>query len=211
MNNPTLQETLIERADSIEFDAFFNVYAESIQASERKSRDQIVALLQRCDYSIIAFSQYDEVIAFLIAYHSENSNVGLLEYMATKAEHRNRGIGIALFRAALNRMQGRNMLVEIDSDREESDDQGLRARRKNFYLRQGCRIIEGLDYKMPQVNAAKPPTMDLLIYDPSSEIVISEDLLRQWLQALYSEVYGCDRDDPAIEIMLEGWRRNNLC
>lgn len=199
------EEVMIENTDSDAFEMFYEIYVEALPDGERKPMAEIESLVSREDYSIMGLSKKNQVIAFLIAFHSRTASVGLLEYMATKRGMRNMGLGARLFQMALKQMRGRVMLVEIDSDREQSPDQELRARRKNFYLRQGCSIIEGLDYKMPPVSDQLPPMMDLLIYNPDSNVEVSADRITEWLQTIYVEVYGRDRHDAAIEDMVAGW------
>jgi GNAT superfamily N-acetyltransferase len=190
---------------SPEFDEFFAIYEEALPAAERKSRDAIAQILERNDYKIYVVQSQSHVVAFSIVFMSNTSPVALLEYMATKKGMRNAGLGARLFEHAVEAKGERTLLVEVDSEREQAKDNDLRVRRKNFYLRLGCKQIQGLDYLMPQVSDARPPVMDLLYYSSGEELTIDQSTLRSWLGAIYSEVYGRSRDDENINNMITGW------
>ncbi len=196
----------LESSDSESFDQFFDIYVEALPVGERKPKANIESLLFRTDYSIFVATDQASVVAFAIVFASQNTPVALLEYMATKKGLRNTGLGKRLFVHALESVGNRVMLVEVDSERERAADNEIRVRRKNFYIRNGCRQIEGLDYLMPQVSDAKPPVMDLLYHAGGDEIDITEQSLKIWLSTLYAEVYNRDKKDRAIAEMLDAWR-----
>jgi hypothetical protein len=122
--------------------------------------------------------------------------------MATAKLHRNAGLGAAAFAASLARVGGRPLLVEVDSDREPSRDRELRARRKRFYRRCGCRVIDGLAYRLPLPGVGAPPEMDLLVHPNGDAAPVSKERLRRWLEAVFVDVYAQRADDPRIAAML---------
>jgi GNAT superfamily N-acetyltransferase len=190
-----------------DFEQFFQIYEEALPESERKSREKVEEFVAREDYHVVVMKSGGEVLSFLIVFMSLNQDVGLLEYMATARQARNRGLGAAMFKKAAEIAGTRPLLVEVDSEREESPDRGMRIRRKHFYFRAGCRQIENLDYLMPRVDGAKPPVMDLLYCWKGCSEPPSRDLIRCWLKTVYAEVYQRPKDDPAIEWMMNGLKR----
>ncbi|MBC8089845.1 MAG: hypothetical protein H7Z40_21505 [Phycisphaerae bacterium] len=187
------------------FAQLFAIYEESMPTSERKTRAAIAALVDRNDYHVVGMKVLDEVVAFFILFLSARHAVGLLEYMATKNSSRSRGLGSDLFKKAAELAGALPMLIEVDSERERLPDQHLRARRKTFYLRHGCRQMPNLDYLMPTIGVAEPPTMDLLCYWKDRTDTPSSDVIREWLERIYVEVYGCARDDHRIDLMVQGF------
>ncbi len=202
----TQEKSFVQITDpnSDEFAKFFDIYVESMPASERKTRDAIAAIVQRDDYYVAGLKLGGTVVAFFILFLSATESVGLLEYMATTESVRNQGLGSDLFMRAAELAGWRPLLVEVDSEREVSPDRHFRVRRKNFYMRHGCRQLQNLDYRMPLVGHATPPIMDLLLYWRGHEAAPSPDLVRRWLECIYAEVYGCARDDRRIDDMVRG-------
>lgn len=200
--DPEASFTLITDPGSDAFAQFFAIYEASIPEYERKSREAIAALVTRADYRIVGLEMNNDIVAFFILFLSTAHSLGLLEYMATTSSARNGGLGSKLFRKAAELAGELPMLVEVDSEREDTPDRALRVRRKEFYFRHGCRQIPHLDYRMPMVGSAEPPTMDLLLYWKEHEEVLSPGLVRQWLEHIYVDVYGCRRDDERIAVMM---------
>lgn len=192
---------------SADFERFFQIYEEALPESERKSRKQVAEFVTREDYHVVVMKSGEEVLSFLIVFMSLNQDVGLLEYMATARQSRNQGLGAAMFKKAAEIAGTRPLLVEVDSEREDSPDREMRIRRKNFYFRAGCQQIEGLDYLMPRVDGAKPPTMDLLYYWKECGAPPGQNLIRCWLKTVYAEVYQRPSNDPAIEWMMSSMTR----
>jgi hypothetical protein len=201
-SDPEESFALITDPKSEEFAQFFAIYEASIPEYERKSRAAIEALAARTDYRVVGLRMNGEIVAFFILFLSIAHSLALLEYMATKSSARNGGLGAKLFKKAAELTGALPMLVEVDSEREDTPDRALRVRRKDFYLRHGCRQIRHLNYQMPMVGNAEPPMMDLLLHSTSHKEAPSLDLVRQWLEHIYVDVYGCSRDDERITAMM---------
>src|SRR6185437_3470394 len=136
------------------------------------------------------------------------SDAALLEYMAVRAKYRGSGVGTALFGAVAEwpEIADRFLLVEVDSDRKDSDERQERARRKAFYRRLGARELEGVRYVMPPVTEATPPVLELMVYRRELPGCIEKERVRGWLEDCYAQVYGVAADDPRIDAMLAGCR-----
>lgn len=181
-------KTLKDSKDN-DFEVFFDLYEEALPENERKSRQEVSEMLMRADYTVVVLKIAQQVVSFAIVFNSLRENVSLLEYMATLSELRSKGLGSAMFQKAAQIATERPMLIEIDSDREDSPDRDTRTRRKNFYLRQGCKVVLGLDYRMPQFGATAPPLMDLGYYWPEASEPVTPQVVDKWLSTIYSEVY----------------------
>lgn len=194
----------IKDPNGTDFERVFEIYEEALPACERKSRRQVVEMVMREDYRVVAMKAGEEVVGFFVVFLSLNQEVGLLEYMGTARQVRNQGLGGEMFRKAAEIAGERPLLAEVDSEREDSPDREIRRRRKSFYFRQGCQQVEGLDYLMPRVGDSKPPVMDLLYHWKGCSTAPSDELIRRWIKTVYAEVYQRPRDDPGIEWMMNG-------
>ncbi|MEQ8734927.1 MAG: GNAT family N-acetyltransferase [Rhodospirillaceae bacterium] len=186
-----------------EFDQLFDIYANSIPPEEQKSRLEVGRLLARPDYKIFIEKLDGIVRGFSIFYLSTNYDIALLEYMATDKSSRNQGIGAKLFLYGLASASGRSILIEVDSDRENTPDRTIRIRRKNFYRRLGAHQIVGLDYKLPLPGKGEPPVMDLMLHPNGRDEPFTKHDVRYWLQDIYVNVYNQSRADPRIIRMLD--------
>ena len=196
----------ITRPDDPRFGDFLRIYEEALPERERKTSDEIKAQITRDDYELVLAERDGVVVGFIALYVSLSQPVALLEYMATDKTCRNMGLGALMFRESLRRAEGWPVLVEVDSPREMAGDTELRQRRRNFYLREGCSVVEGLDYILPLEGRDAPPVMDLLVHwNGPHEAVLSDKLLRGWLQDIYVGVYDQSADDARVETMLGSW------
>ena len=195
----------IETRTELEFGALLRIYAESIPPSERKSAEQLAAMVAQPEYSFLAAVESETVVGFSITASLRGTDATLLEYMAVSPEKRGRGIGAWLFRVTIAQPQlaGKFLLVEVDSDRTNSPNNVERIRRKAFYRSLGTKELDGLRYCMPRVSSATPPPMELLVCREQLPEFIEKSSVRSWLQSCYVQVYGMPADSPQIEAMLE--------
>ena len=196
----------IRGAAEAAFAALTAIYTEAHPECERKSLEQLRAMLTRPEYAFLTAARDGEVVAFAICLSCRESDACLLEYMAVEREHRSGGIGQEMFRAAgrVSEAGGRFLIAEVDSDKGPSEDRVDRTRRKEFYRRLGAREVEGLNYYMPRVTEAEPPAMELMAWRAELPGAVSRERLGAWLRSIYLEVYGQAEDDPRIEFMLRG-------
>lgn len=188
------------------FREFYQIYAESIAVREQKSESWLCKMVHKPDNKILLMKRDGHVKGFSILFLSDS--FGLLEYMAVSAEDRNRGLGAEIFRRSMEHAvsaEGKAVpiLLEVDSDREESSDRELRKRRQQFYRRLGCLRIVDLHYILPLSGEGPPPEMDLMIYPAGDLREIHKSDLEKWLKTIYQDVYHCSPDDPRIAKMLE--------
>lgn len=190
-----------------DFESFYRIYADSIAQRERKPKTRICEMAGRSDYKIFVLKRNGRVIGFSILFLPSSETFSLLEYMAVTGEYRNAGLGSQLFRQSMERAftdeeQPRPVLLEVDSDREQSADRELRFRRKQFYRRLGCLSVSSLHYILPLAGEGPVPQMDLMIYPAGKIEQVSKSTLERWLKVIYQSVYNCLPEDPRIKEML---------
>lgn len=194
----------IGSASDAQRDAFIAIYEEALPSSERKPREAILALEARADFRVMLAVRGEAVMGFAIIYVPAQEDFALLEYMAVADSGRGRGTGACIFAEVLAAVGERMLIVEIDSDREDSPDREMRARRRGFYERGGARRIEGVDYRMPVVSEGTPPAMDLMLHARGRAVAVTPELAGHWIRTIYRDVYGVEIAERELRPMLEG-------
>ncbi len=196
----------LEINDRARFDAFYAIYRVSFPLSEQKSYEELVLMGSLASYTIFTAQNDEEILGFCIMFHDSEVDFYLLEYMAIDAQKRSLGLGSKLFLASIDSLVQQHglkpLVIEIDSPEKPSPEQSIREKREQFYRKLGCKKINPFDYILPLKSDEAPPPMELLVYHPSLTH-ISKEQLRCWLEALYSNVYGSDKDDVRIAVMLK--------
>jgi GNAT superfamily N-acetyltransferase len=191
-------------ADGAPFRELYAIYAASITPREQKPEDWLRAMVVAPEYRVQIAQDAGRVLGFSILFVPPAGGFALLEYMAVASERRGHGFGAKLFVRTVEQAvtpEGAQLpvLLEVDSDREASSDQAIRARRQRFYRRLGCMKIAGLRYLMPLLGVGAAPEMDLMI-SPGTQVPVRD--LERWLRTIYQDVYRVSPDDPRIAEML---------
>jgi GNAT superfamily N-acetyltransferase len=184
------------------FDALVRIYKAALPASERKGVEALRTMLARPDYEFLVAWRDEEVVGFAIVVRLAGCQACLLEYMAVDVAHRGRGIGAVLFRASAASVGAQTLLLEVEAEDAAAPDAEERVRRRAFYRRLGCRLVDGLRYLMPPVTWDRPPSMGLFVFRDSFPTTIRRTELQRWLECLYVSVYGRSPDDPLIGEMV---------
>ena len=218
MAEPVKLEQL-ESSKGETFQQLYAIYAASIAAREQKREGWIAAMIDAPEYRVWVAKAGGLVRGFSILFVPAAGGFALLEYMAVAADQRNHGLGAELFRWTMERagIPGERplpVLLEVDSDREDTSDRAIRTRRERFYRRLGCLRIAGLRYVMPLAGEGSPPEMDLLVYTVESlgglarskvtRSQVTRSQVKSWLETIYTGVYHCSPDDPRLAQMLAG-------
>jgi hypothetical protein len=198
---------IIERLElhmTAEFEQVVRIYTEALPESERKSPSVLREMLAKPAYEFLIAKHNGAVVGFSTTAALSGTNACVLEYMAVRSRNRSQGIGAVLFQRAVSTTLAapRYVLLEVDSEGIDAGERDQRARRQRFYRDLGCRRVSGLSYALPLVTANTPPPMDLLVYRSDLPPVIDKGQLREWLTALYVDIYGQPRDDARIPDML---------
>lgn len=192
--------------DSTSFDGFYAIYSTAFPTSEQKSMKALLTMLNDPSYTIFVILNDEKIVGFTIMYHPQNEDFFLLEYMAIDTTQRGVGLGSTLLKESLECLYKnygvRALLIEIDSPEKASSEQIIRDKREQFYRRLGALKIDPFDYILPSQTSEEAPPMELLVLHPNMNKV-SKKTLQTWLEKLYTNVYGCSRNDPRIAHMLD--------
>lgn len=202
MNSVSAQIKLKNLSDCREkFDEAFEIYKISLPASERKSRTEVLSLLDRKDYRLTIAELESHVVGISIVYVSRFFPISLLDYMATSEACRNTGIGKSMFVHTLATSADRLMFVEVEAEHGSAGEREIQRRRQAWYARLGCRKVDDIAYHMPQLNDAPPPPLNLMYHPNGTETDPTRSQLRSWISDVYSGVYGLDNCEEEIEAM----------
>ncbi|WP_106513030.1 GNAT family N-acetyltransferase [Allosphingosinicella deserti] len=185
------------------FDAMIALYEAAIPERERKSIAAVRAMIASPKHRVVIACRGGSVEGFFLLY--VGARIALLEYLATEARLRGRGLGAHLYAQARRAAGDRPLIVEVESDREDCADRPLRARRILFYRRLGCRRVADLDFILPLPGSGAPPRLDLLV-DQVPDDHVERAQFETWLREMYDGVYGCQADDPRLRKMISGLR-----
>lgn len=185
-------------------EAFLAIYEEALPPSERKPRDTILGLAARADFRVMLWLRGEVVTGFAIVFVPPGEDFALLEYLGVLAGERGRGTGAAILGEVLAAIGERLLVIEVDSDREESADRETRTRRRSFYERAGARRLDGVDYRMPRVGEGMPPAMDLMLHARGKALRVTPARAGHWIRTIYRGVYGIGIGERDVQAMLRG-------
>ena len=181
----------------------FAIYTEALPPSEQKPRVDLEDMLVNTNYYFYVLQKDNIVIGFAIVYAPDNSDYYLLEYMAIEHNLRSEGYGGKLFDSMSQIFINKNMIIEIESPYQESEDHVIRQKRKVFYERHGSKTLQGLNYILPLETDHTPPDMLILINSDIYKNSVPKEKIKYWLTDIYVSVYGCKAEDKRINFMLE--------
>ncbi len=187
-------------------DAYGN-YADNIPELLRRQGEQGQRTIL-----LTAESDRGHVVGFALAFHYNDLNATLLDFLVIDPALRRRGLGGALYEALseyLSRMGTRGLYFEARPDDPELEpDPALRRENRariRFYERYGARVITGTDYekRRPGHEAGEP----YLMFDPvTGARQPSAAEVRAMMAAILFRKYGYERDDPYAMALLESMR-----
>ncbi len=190
-------------------DDVFAIYCSSIVLSEQKTKATLQEMLLNENYYFFALSEDKKIIGISVIYAPTYLDYCLLEYLAIDANKRNGGYGGKFLSMLIKEFKNNNIIIEIDSPYEESQEQVLRQKRMGFYARHGFVYIEGLRYILPlKGHGQTPPEMILMLCSNIYKASVPKAKINSWLNDIYVSVYGCKPNDSRIEEMLGGLCRD---
>jgi GNAT superfamily N-acetyltransferase len=191
----------IEPGDDISLARMAELYVEAFPPGERKPVAFLGKALERDDYRLIGLVCDERLEGLAVLYEPHCAEFRLLEYMAITPARRNQGFGSFLFDSIMAQQPTRTLLLEVESETGDGREAGTSRRRREFYLRLGCRPVPGIDYAMPAVASVKPPPMTLFACGAKTAGIDPVSLPR-WLKDIYDKVYETELTDERLSAML---------
>ena len=201
-NSGTTHRRLNAQEAATTFPDIWNIYVAAIPASERKDRETLLRMTQRPDYAFHLAESAGRVLAFGIVFRAQSGAFALLEYFATDEAVRNRGIGGGLLRHIFAAHGDAPILLEVETPPDLSCE-SVEARRIAFYRRHGARLAKGFHYLLPLKTEIAPPPMSVLIAGAGVDQAIQTETLRDWIAAIYRDVYDAATDSADFRAMFK--------
>lgn len=120
-----------------------NLYIQSFPKEERKPFSLILQKQKEEKVEILCIEKENNFFGLMIL-AKDNDNI-LLDYFAIKKEYQSQGIGSNSLKLLFNKYKNKNIIIEIESTKINSNNQILRQKRKDFYLRNNFKIQDFCD------------------------------------------------------------------
>jgi GNAT superfamily N-acetyltransferase len=180
-----------------QFREAINIYQSSFPSNEIRPIEKVVAMLNTDkDYRLCVSLEDNSVVGISLMYIFRDLSIGLLDYMAVKPKYQRRKIGKRLFEYTFEKFRsaipnGVGLLMEIQRETFlNQEDRTARKDRIRFYIREGAKILDGVDYLLPPIqNEMKPELMYLMIKTVNEIIYLSKESVIQYIDAIYSKIY----------------------
>lgn len=199
----TLRFQLIDDCNHPFVAAALDIYQKSFPASERHPLERIHDRLCRGASQLQVGLSGNEVVFMALLWPLSGTDFTLLDYMATRTDHRRRGIGSEFMRhfTAALRNSSRYAIIEVENP-AYGDNVAQRQARMEFYRRNGARLLQGLRYVLPPLRGDQATEMTLMAFPEYPGGMISGNLARTLIVRIYQELYDRTEDDPLLKTFI---------
>ena len=189
----------INRVDSREFSEAMEIYAEAFPANERHPAPLIAERVRDGLSKLYVASSDGEIIFIALLWPLKTTEFLLLDYMATKATHRGKGIASAFLTELGKKLSnsGQYLVMEVE-DPKVGDRQNEKEKRVTFYKRLGAKVLEGVRYLLPPLDGTIPTEMILMMFPEHSGKEIGGPLIKSVIFQIYRELYNRQEDDALL-------------
>ncbi|HBE79834.1 MAG TPA: hypothetical protein DDW65_18945 [Firmicutes bacterium] len=180
---------------SKEFKSVMEMYGKQFPAEERKSMEQVETLLRRKIYTLfIARHKYiDNIIGFALVLFNNDPDFLFLDYLAIDPMFQRCGFGTIFFNSIVEMQNSSSLgiLLELEKPQLATFEQETTKRtdRIQFYLRSGCTLLEGINYKLPNANGEAIPME--LAFKPNATIkVLPAETMKSLISNVYDKIHS---------------------
>ncbi|MET9271213.1 GNAT family N-acetyltransferase [Kribbella sp. NPDC003557] len=179
------------RADADEVDAVRRIYLDSFPERQRERFDDLIGAIRAGDVDGWVQVDGETPVGMAIALRFASVDWYFLEYFAVDGSVRGKGYGTALLASLVEQAGVRRMIFEVEdpNDTTDPDEMAIRRRRIVFYQRLGARLIDGVDYVVPDVTGTGTEPLRLMWFDADGQN-LDRATLETLVRALYVEGYG---------------------
>lgn len=189
----------IHQTDTSEFNDAMKIYAEAFPANERHAVSIIGERVRR-GLNILYVGSLNNEIAFLaLLWPLQKTDFILLDYIATKNNHRSKGIASAFLEKLRTELVNnqKHLIIEVENPKF-GDNPREKERRVTFYKRHGAKELEGVRYLLPPLDGSTPTEMILMIFPEYEGENIRSVTVRNVITQIYHELYGRQEDDALL-------------
>lgn len=185
--------------DSKEFREAMEIYTEAFPASERHSIPVISQRVRDGLSKVYVASSDGEIVFLALLWPLKTTEFILLDYMATKATHRGKGIASTFLTQLREKLRNANnyLIIEVENSKF-GDKQEEKEKRITFYKRHGAKELEGIRYLLPPLDGTIPTEMILMIFPEFKGGEISGAAVKKVIVQIYRELYERPEDDALL-------------
>jgi hypothetical protein len=144
---------------------------------------------------------HQQVLLMALVWPIQNTDYVLLDYIATKCEYRNTGIGTTFLRNIFEipGIGKKHVIVEVEDLRHADNKQRVR-RRIEFYRRNGARAMRNVSYILPPLSAGAPNRMIVMMLSPANipAHTLPGEIVRGLFAQIFVELHGRATDDSLL-------------
>lgn len=192
----------INQTDSSEFQQAMEIYREAFPANERHSLSTVVERVNRGLNRLYVAGLNGEVTFLALLWPLKDTQFILLDYIATKANHRGKGIASAFLTTLRDQLINTRQHLILEVENPKFGDPTEKERRVAFYKRHGARELEGVRYLLPPLAGSTPTEMILMIFPEYSDGKISGALVKNLIIQMYQELYNRQSDDDLLNTFI---------
>lgn len=197
----------INTVDSKEFNEAMEIYTEAFPASERHSVSIISQRVRDGLSKLYVGSSNNEITFLALFWPLKTTNFILLDYMATKATHRGKGIASTFLKEVREILRNTHeyLIMEVENS-EFGDKQKEKEKRVRFYKRHGAKELKGVRYLLPPLDGTIPTEMILMIFPEYKSEEIDGAVVKNVIVRIYRELYDRKEDDALLGTFLHDIR-----
>ena len=189
----------INSSDSKEFNGAMEIYTEAFPASERHSVSVISQRVTDGLSKLYVASSDSEITFLALLWPLKATEFTLLDYMATKATHRGKGIASDFLIALREKLKATNqyLILEVENPKF-GDKQQEKEKRVTFYKRNGAKELKGVRYLLPPMDGTIPTEMILMVFPEFRSEEIDGAMVRTVIVQIYRELYDRQENDALL-------------
>lgn len=186
----------VKSTDSKDFHDAMEIYTEAFPASERHSIPVISQRVRDGLSKLYVGSSNGEISFLALLWPLKGTEFILLDYIATKATHRGKGIASDFLVAQKGKLRDTKqyLILEVE-DPKLGDEQ---KKRVSFYRRHGAKELEGVRYLLPPLDGVIPTEMILMIFPDYKSEEINGAVVKNVIVQIYRELYERREDDTLL-------------
>lgn len=126
---------LIQAVDQKRLEQIAQLYLRAFPKTERKPFELICSIREKGFGDIWSLEENGAFVGLAITVNCKDKI--LLDYFAIEEEMQDMGYGSAAIQTLLQQYQGKKLIIEIESTKDQAENSSERIRRKDFYHKNG--------------------------------------------------------------------------
>jgi hypothetical protein len=186
-----------------DFVAAMEIYSESFPLPERHPVDIIQRRVSSGQSQLYVGRGEHGVVFIALLWPLAGTGFILLDYMATRSEHRQRGIASSFLEVMHSVLDdsGATFVIEVENPQYGANREE-RQRRVALYRKHGGKELSGVRYLLPPLQGHSPTEMVLMILPATGAMSLPATVARDLVTQIYRELYERGPDDEFVQACL---------